>query len=325
MDSVPDTGIVESASPELSENASGACSRYAADLLAAQPFESYELGECLAAHDESAVFRATDRNMDRTVALKALRPWPGRENAVEDFFSQAGAVARVRHPGLARGLDVGRGGGSFFMAHELLRGESLEARLARRQTGRLLEKESLLLVRDLATILQGLFDIGQSHGDLRPSRVLLGDGGKPRLLGIGFSWTIAWPNDKAAFLAAPDYLSPERIAEEFTIDVRGDLYALGCLWHRALMGVPVFRGQTTAETLDMHLAAEPTPPREVDPRLSSASSQLILWLLEKDRDARPRTPRDFLRKLATHPLLADQIEEADDAGEKSDGAGVEDE
>lgn len=312
-----DSGAASTAAP-AAPLGGDAPNPFAADLLAAQPFNGYALEECLASSAASAVFKATDRNMERTVAVKALRPWPGRDNAVEDFFSQAGAVARVRHPALARGLDAGRGGGVFFMAHEFVRGESLEAKLARRQTGRLGEKESLVLVRDLASVLQGLFDIGQSHGDLRPGRVIMGEGGKPKLLGIGFAWTLAWPDDLAAFRDAPDYLSPERIAEEFTIDIRGDLYALGCLWHRALLGAPVFRGATSAATLDMHLTAKPVPPREADPRLSAASSQLILWLLEKDRDARPRTPREFLRKLASHPLLAG--EDGDERERKNEGA-----
>ena len=65
------------------------------------------------------------------------------------------------------------------------------------------------LVRDLAEVLQGLFENGQSHGDVRPDRIVVTDGGKPRLLGIGFAWTLAWPDDRAAFMAKPDFLPPD--------------------------------------------------------------------------------------------------------------------
>lgn len=281
-----------------------AMSPFAAGLLERQPFRGYLLGECFASGERSAVFKAADLNMERNVAVKIMRPWPGRPGAVEDFFSLAGSVARLRSPGAVRALDAGRGDGDFFMAYEFAPGESLAARLARRQTGRLTEKESLRLVRELARALDSLFEAGHPHGGLRPGNVILGEGGAARLLDIGFAWNLAWPDDDAAFLAKPAFLPPEKIRGDLNIDIRGDLYSLGAIWWAALLGETVFPGATPAETLAMHLEKEPRSPRELDPRLSAAVSNLLLWLLEKERDARPRTPREFLRKLETHPLLA---------------------
>lgn len=290
-------------------------------LMTEQPFKGYELAICLSSSDVGAVFKARDKTMERNVVLKAVQPSANRVGAVEDFFSQAGAVARVRHPGVARGLDAGRGGDVFFMVHETARGESLETRLARRLTRRLTERESLVLARDVAGVLQALFELGQYHGDLAPDRIAIGEGGTPTLLGLGFTWNVAWPDDRQAYLSRPYFLPPERIAGEFNIDIRGDLYALGCVWGLALLGEPVFKGTTPAQVLDMHLEAKPTPPRETDPRLSSATSQLVMWLLEKDRDARPRTPKEFLRKLAAHPLLDGAEEEAGGRSESADERG----
>ncbi len=292
--------------PPASPAPAAAMSEFAADVFGRQPFRSYRLTACLASGDRGAVFKAEEQNLGRAVALKVMRPWPGREGSVEEFFSLAGSVARLRSPGAARGLDAGRGEGDFFMAYEHVPGESLAARLARRQTGRLTERESLRLVRELGLVLQGLFELGHPHGHFHPGNVMLQDGGKVRLLDIGFAWTLAWPDDGTAFLAAPDYLPPERIAGDLNIDIRGDLYSLGAVWHRALLGEPVFRGTTPEDTLAMHLGREPAPPREADPRLTAATSSLILWLLAKDRDARPRTPKEFLRKLETHPLLEEE-------------------
>ncbi len=292
-------------------------SEFAAGVLEKQPFRSYRLSHCLASDSRRAVFKAEELNLGRAVALKVVRPWPGREGAVEEFFSLAGSIARLRCPGAARGLDAGRGEGDFFLAYEFVQGESLAARLARRQTGRLTEKESLRLVRELGLILQGLFELGHPHGHFHPANVMLGEGGKAKLLDIGFAWTLAWRDDAEAFRAAPDYLPPERIAGELNIDIRGDLYSLGAVWHRVLLGEPVFRGTTPKDTLAMHLEREPVPPREADPRLSAATSSLVLWLLAKDRDARPRTPKEFLRKLESHPLL--ESESGGGQGEEGEG------
>jgi serine/threonine-protein kinase len=279
-------------------------SAFSRKLLAAQPFSGYELLECLEAEERSAVFKARDVSMDRTAVVKALRPSPERTGAVEEFFSEAGAVARIRVSGVARGLDAGRGGGAFFMVHELVRGDSLEERFSRRQTGKFTERETLDLVRRLGEALDELFTAGQRHGDVRPKRIMLLPGGGVSLAGIGFAWQTAFAGDGDAYLAKPEYLSPERIRGEKNYDIRADLYALGCVWFSALLGETPFHGAVPGETLRLHLEAEPASPRERDPRLSAATSRLLLSLLAKDRDARPRTPREFLKRLADHPFFS---------------------
>lgn len=281
---------------------------FATTIMERQPLKGYSLQSCLAASDRSAVFKADDRTMERAVAVKVVRPWAGREGAVEEFFSLAGSIARLRCPGAARGLDAGRCDGDFFLAYEFLPGETLAAKLARRQTGRLTEKESLRLAGETARVLQSLFELGHPHGWLKPSNIMMGEGGKIVLTDIGFAWNVAWPDDASAFASAPDFLAPERIAGELNVDVRGDLYSLGAILYFSLMGAPVLHGATPEETLRLHLESKPVPPREIDPRLSAATSELVLWLLEKERDARPRTPRDFLRKLKGHPLLSVESE-----------------
>ncbi len=277
---------------------------FAAEIFAKQPFRACRLTAVLSAGDRRAVFKAHDETMDRPVAVKVMRPWPGREGIAEEFFSLAGSVARLRCPGTARGLDAGRSDGNFFMVHEFLPGESLQRKIARRQTGRLTEKESLRLAKEIAEVLQNLFELGNPHGNLKPSNIIVADGGKPALADIGFAWTLAWPGDGEAFRAFPDFLPPERLAGEINIDIRGDLYSLGAIWFRVLMGRPVFQGDTPGETVRMHLEEKAPALGTIDPKVSAATSQLVRWLLEKDRDARPRTPKEFLRKLADHPLLA---------------------
>ncbi|MDR2390114.1 MAG: serine/threonine protein kinase [Planctomycetota bacterium] len=281
-------------------------SNFADKLLAEQPFPGYRIEKSLASDDRRAVFKAESGLFEQAVALKVMQPWPERHNAAEDFFPLAGSIARLRTSAAARGLDAGRSGRIFFLAYEFTPGENLAERLARRQSGRMSEREALRMVRELARSLQKLFESGQPHGNLKPSNImLLPEGGEVRLLDIGFAWTLAWPDDADAFAAAPDFLAPERIRGDLNVDVRGDLYSLGAIWYRLLMGEPVFKASTPGETLRMHLDAQPTPPRERDPRLSAATSGLILRLLEKDRDARPRTPRDFLRRLGEHPLFGE--------------------
>lgn len=296
---------------------------FAAGVFEKQPFRGYELRQALASGDRNAVFKAHDKNMDRPVAIKVMRPWRGRDGVVEEFFSLAGSIARLRCPGAARGLDAGRGDGDFFLAYEFLPGESLADKLRRRQAGKLTEKEALKLVREMAVVLQSLFDFGHPHGNFKPSNVMVGEGGKPRLADIGFAWSLAWPDDESAFRSSPDFLPPERIAGEYNIDIRGDLYGLGAVWFWLVTGRTVFHNADPAETLRQHLEERAPTVRDIDPRLSAATSGMVRWLLEKDRDARPRTPKEFLRKLSSHPLLVGDAGEGE--AEQQDGATDEEE
>lgn len=282
----------------------GEMTQFAADIFARQPFRGYELRTALASTDRTAVFKARDHTMERAVAIKVLHPCREREGVVEDFFSLAGSIARLRCQGVARGLDVGRGEGDFFLVYEFVRGENLANRVARLQAGRLSEKESLKVVMETAGVLQNLFENGHPHGHITPSNIIQGEGGKVKLTDVGFAWNMAWRDDAAAFRTNPHYLPPERIEGEFNIDIRGDLYSLGAIWFQLLMGRPIFQGETPEETLEMHLRLKPWQLHKLDEKITESTSNLVRWLLEKDRDARPRTPKEFLRKLASHPLLA---------------------
>ncbi|MCD7895984.1 MAG: protein kinase [Planctomycetaceae bacterium] len=290
-------------------------SRFALDIQSAQPVKGYSLGAVLASSDRTAVFKSHDPVMDRPVVVKMMRPYPGRDGVVEEFFSLAGSIARLRCSGVARGLDVGRADGVFYLVYEFLTGEDLDKKLAKRPNNRMTERESARLVRDIALVLQDLFSLGQPHGYLKPSNIMIADG-RPRLADIGFAWSLAWPDDDAAFLHAARYLPPERLRGEINIDVRGDLYSLGAIWFRCLTGRDLFDGDAPEEMVRKHLEVRPPTAKSVDPKFTEETSKLIRWLLEKDRDNRPRTPKQFLRHLASHPLLAGDVMDDDmDDGE----------
>lgn len=275
---------------------------FARQLMAGQPFRGYGLEECLEANENAALFRSRDLVMDRPTTVRAIKASATRPDAVDKFFSEARGVARVRHPRVIRGLDVGRADDRFFFVYEFVRGESLANRLKRRERGRLTEKESLVLVREAAEALQGVFEQGLTHGMVCPENLLFAENAGIALTNLGFAWQVAYPDDRAAILANPHRMSPETADEDPNADIRGDLYSLGCVWFESLLGRPVFPAASPEEILRRHREETVESPRDLDPRLSAATSRLIGWLLEKDRDDRPRTPNDFLNRLREHPL-----------------------
>ena len=321
------------------------------EWLETQPVAGHKLLELKRRRDGTALFMAHDERRGATVAVKVI--WAdavAHPDAALRFFEDARSVARLRHPAVARTFNAGRlGPACFWLAREWVRGESLEDRLARRERGRLTERETLLMARGAAEGLRGLFEQGLTHGRLTAGNALLAEGGgaaapaategdggegapspveagtldemldsllaRPkspgagakaavRLTDAGVCMALRFPDEEAARRAYACHASPEQSAGDPNIDIRSDLYSLGSLWHMALLGAPPFKGEPD-EQLRRRQEEDAPAARELDPRISSATSRLIGWLLSREREERPRTPQEFLAKLAQHPFWAE--------------------
>lgn len=269
-----------------------------------QPFPGYTVIEKIAQGGYGAVYRARDERFQREVAIKILLPdLAAHPDAVERFFAEARTTARLRHPHLVRGYDVGRSGRYLFYVMEYVHGESLAQKLERLERHCLSERESLEIIRPLAEVLQYIFEQGLVHRDVKPGNILLGEERAVKLCDLGIARELSYPDERSVVRGSPSYASPEQIREECDIDIRSDLYSLGCTWFHMLLGRPPFMGSCPEEILRGHLETPPPSPRTINMRITAATSELILWLLEKDRDQRPRTPAKFLEKLSLHPLL----------------------
>jgi len=263
------------------------------------------VGYCITAvirEAETAVYRATDERFGREVAIHVLTPAESHKEAAAHFFTEAATVARLRHPTLVRAMDVGKSGRQLFFVEEHVRSESLADKLARLERKRLGEGEALRLVRQLALALQALADAGLCHRWLRPDKILLTESGNVKLRGAGQARHLRFSTWREALCESAAWVAPEKIREDSHLDIRADLYSLGCVWFYALFGQPPFSAAVAESALESHLSALPPSPRERDPRLSAATSQIILWLLKKEREARPSAPRDLLAHLERHPL-----------------------
>lgn len=302
---------------EPSEERPDALPPFVAEWLEAQPVPNYRLGEPLAWRENVAVFRARDQRLERDVALKIMRPAraPSGE-AIERFFDEARGVARLRAPGLVRALDVGRAGPLFFFASRYLRGESLAARMVRRERARWLEKDVLRLMLSVAHALRDLYEHGMGHRRLAPGNLLRDESARRWVIAdVGCDTGILYADALSSHRARPWYLAPEQVDDDPVIDIRADLYALGAIGYHCLFGASPFapeNGDIDADVLlDRHRRAPLEDPRERDPRLSAATARLLTNLLEKDRDERPRSPKILLARLARHPLLEGDSPEGD--------------
>ncbi len=287
---------------ENAPSAEGSTSALAVKIADPSRYAGYFLTAVIHESAGSAVYCGKDERFGREVAIHALTPAVEQKAAAEHFFSEATTVARLRHPALVRALDVGKSGRQLLFVEEYVRSETLADKMSRRERGRLAETEALRIVRQMAMALRALAEAGLCHRWLRPDKILLSEGGAAQLRGAGHARHLRFSSWRDALRESAAWVAPEAIREEVHLDIRADLYSLGCIWFYALLGIPPFFDASADAILEGHLAAAPPAARERDPRLSAATSQSILWLLEKDREARPRTPQDLLERLERHPL-----------------------
>ena len=278
-------------------------------VLWKQPITGYQVLNCLSGNEDYGIFIAHDTRLDRNVIIKTLTAdLDNNEDATERFFNEARQVARIKHENIARGVDVGRSGKLFYFVMEYLKGESLEEKLSRLQTGKLREIDTLKIVEAIVCGLDHILKNGLVHRDLKPSNIFLCTDGRVKITDLGIAKDVAYADVEMLYKAKPYYISPEQAAGDFNIDIRSDLYSLGCIWYRMLLGVPPFNSEVADITLGKHITDDPQVVSDIDPRITPATSQLINWLLTKNRDKRPKTPYQFLSKLITHPLVKLQQE-----------------
>ncbi|HEY6105992.1 MAG TPA: serine/threonine-protein kinase, partial [Anaeromyxobacteraceae bacterium] len=170
------------------------------------------------------VYEALDPELNRKIALKTLRPGRHRHELSEEWLRrEADATARLDHPAIVTVLDAGTCERGPWMALELLRGETLQARLER---GRLSPREALAVALEIAAGLAHAHDRGLLHRDLKPGNVFLTEGGRVKLLDLGLAHLVGTRGGGEG--GTPAYMAPEQ-ARGGEVDARADVFALGAI------------------------------------------------------------------------------------------------
>jgi serine/threonine-protein kinase len=277
----------------------------------------YRVVDVLASGGMGRIYRAEQEPLGREVALKVLRTrYADADAAVDEqfrrrFFREASILAKLQHANIVTLHDYGRIEGAepeqYFMAMELLRGETLAQRI--RSRGALDVREVLPIVRQVARGLREAHRAGAIHRDLKPSNLMLvpeEDGHEvAKILDFGIGKMIGTDEDsqeltqQGAFLGSPKYIAPEQVAER-AVDVRTDVYSLGVIAYECLTGLVPFEGATNLETILAHCNS-PVPAMNVrTPGLAvpPALEAMVRRCLAKDPEMRPASMEELLRELA---------------------------
>ncbi len=261
----------------------------------------FELLERIGRGGMGSVYRARQISMDRIVALKVLSQRLARnEGYVERFIREARAAAKLNHPNIVQGIDVGSSGGYYYFAMEYVNGETVAERVKRQ--GPLPEKEALSICVQVARALQHAHSrAGIIHRDVKPQNILLDCEGHVKLADLGLARETLQQDHSATLegttLGTPDYISPEQIRGETNLDGRCDIYSLGATLYHLLTGRPPYQGETSNVVMAKHLTEPPPDPRTIVPSISAGTAAIVRKAMQKDRARRYQTIDDMLRAL----------------------------
>jgi tRNA A-37 threonylcarbamoyl transferase component Bud32 len=260
-----------------------------------------------------AVYLARHPRLGRQVAIKMLHSHRVIEPVhVKRFATEAVAASRIGNQHIVEVLDFGqRPDGTPYLVMEWLDGETLGARLDRE--GKLPRDQALGIAAGIGAALAACHSAGIIHRDLKPDNIFLcrrdGQQDFVKVLDFGLCKLTDAASERLSMtgetVGTPAYMSPEQCAGDGTqvIDHRADIYALGLIVYRMLLGQTPYRASGVGSVLVAHMMAAPQPPRRIDPDLPVHIERALLQALEKDPRHRPRSVGELIEALQGHRSL----------------------
>jgi serine/threonine protein kinase len=268
----------------------------------------YSLLELLGEGGMGRVYKARHRGLDRVVALKVIRG--GRladPEVVSRFRREVRTVARLSHPNIVHAYDAESVGDTHFLVMEYVAGTDLQALVER--NGPPPPWVACAYVRQAALGLEHASRHGVVHRDIKPSNLLVtADGPTVKILDMGLALLNRADGHEpttleltrhglGTVLGTLDYLAPEQGLDPHAVDVRADLYALGCTLHYLLTGRVPFPGGTVLEKLFRHCWEKPRPVEQLRPGVSPELGAVVRKLMAKHPEDRYQTPAEAAEAL----------------------------
>jgi eukaryotic-like serine/threonine-protein kinase len=248
----------------------------------------YTIQEWIGAGGMGVVWKASDPDLQRTVAIKVLGPHLRHsQTARRRFQREARAAAAISHPNVLTIHAVEEHDHAPFLVMEYVSGQSLKEYVAAK--GKLPYIEVFQLTSQIAQGLAAAHAQGVIHRDVKPGNVMLHDGGtRVRLTDFGLA-RITFDNSELTshgqYVGTPAYMPPEQLRGG-KVDARADLFSLGCVIFYMLVGYSPFQGKTQGETIHRILGDEARLLHEIDPTVPPFLSELVRRLLNRDPDLR---------------------------------------
>ena len=272
-------------------------------------FDDYELLKEIGRGGQGVVYRARQKSLNRTVALKVIGVghW-ATEAHLRRFRLEAEAAASLNHPFIVPIHEIRERGGYCYFSMNLVEGGQLDE-VAKRQAISI--RRAAELIGKLARTVHYAHEHGILHRDIKPGNVLLDQEGEPHLTDFGLARLVESESTVTRTtdcLGTPSYMAPEQARGNKEIAKATDIYGLGAVLYHLLTGRPPFIGATSYETVRLLLETEPRQPRLVNPKVDRDLSTICLKCLEKDPQRRYPSAltlaEDLERWLRHEPIQA---------------------
>lgn len=262
-------------------------------------FGNYELEREIARGGMGIVYKATQRSLKRTVALKVILVGGfAQDEDVRRFQVEAEAAARLDHPNIVPIFEVGEEAGHHYFSMAYVKGPTLSALVSNQPMG---PAKAALVMRDVAAAIQYAHDNNVIHRDLKPSNIMLEHGRTPRITDFGLARQTNVESGMTVtgqILGTPSYMPPEQaLGHVERIDARSDVYSLGATLYYLITGRAPFSSASQIQTLAQVVQDDPLPPRRLNNHIPRDLENICLKCLSKSPEGRYQSAADLQADL----------------------------
>jgi tetratricopeptide (TPR) repeat protein/predicted Ser/Thr protein kinase len=259
----------------------------------------YEITALLGEGGMGAVYKANDRELNRPVALKVIRPDLARNQSIIDRFKQELLLAReVTHKNVIRIYDLGESEGRRFITMEFVEGEDLRTFMLRKQ--KLSPEESVEIIEQVCRALEAAHAAGVIHRDLKPQNLMRDKSGRILVMDFGLARTLESDGmtQTGALLGTMDYMSPEQALGK-PLDQRSDIFAIGLIFYELLTRKMPYAADSAIASLLKRTQERAAPVATLDASLPYVLSEIVGKCLEPDVNLRYQSTGKILADLET--------------------------
>ena len=258
----------------------------------------FEIREMLGIGGMGAVYKAYDRDIDRVIALKCIRPELARDQEIIQRFTQELLLARqIAHKNVIRIFDVRDSGGMKFITMEYVEGRDLGSLVEAK--GKLTIPESVAIASQIVSGLACAHAEGVVHRDLKPSNIMVEPQGRVVVMDFGLARADSMAGQMTqtgAVMGTYQYMSPEQ-AKGNKADARSDIFTVGIILYELLTGRTPYSADSAMASLLKRTQEPAVPPSQIDPAIPRPLNAIVTKCLERDLAKRYQTADDLLNDL----------------------------
>jgi len=257
----------------------------------------YEIQKLLGEGGMGAVYKAIDRELDRPVALKLIRPELASNSSMLARFKQELLLSRqVTHKNVIRIYDLGDADGVKFITMEFVEGQDLRALI--QDKNKFSPEEAVEVMQQVCQALEAAHAVGVIHRDLKPQNIMREASGRILVMDFGLARTMEGDGmtQTGALVGTMEYMSPEQALGK-ELDQRSDIFTAGLILYELLTGKMPFRADSALASLIKRTQERAIPVSDHDGSIPGALSEVVSKCLERDPNLRYQNATEVLRAL----------------------------